>query len=176
MKRSTFCTLALSLLAAACNKDGVLTEQIEPAPVIELDSDTGIYTVKVGRELTIAPTYLHADDAHYAWTANGELLSSEPVLRYTWDRAQELYLDLQVATPAGSAGEELKVEVLELAPPAISLIVPPKGLKALPDTDYILAPDIRNDDLDDFRIEWLRDGVVVCTERSYTFRDTEPGT
>lgn len=176
MKTSTLRLLALLLLITACNKNDVLTEPIGQAPIIELDSDTGIYTVKAGRELTVAPTYLHADGARYAWTAEGKLLSSEPTLHYTWEQAQELYLELRVETAAGVAREELKVEVLELAPPTISLIVPPKGIKALRDTDYILAPDIRNDDLDDFRIEWLRDGAVVCTERTYTFREAEPGT
>ncbi|MCS3085412.1 hypothetical protein NXW09_29435 [Bacteroides ovatus] len=42
-------------LLRACNKNDVITEEIKQAPIIELDSETGIYTIKVGRELTIAP-------------------------------------------------------------------------------------------------------------------------
>lgn len=158
MKKSTFCILALLLLAAACNKDDLITEEVKQPPVIELDSDTGIYTIKVGRQLTIAPTYKFADDALYAWTSDGKLISSEPTLHYAWEQVQELYLKLRVDTPDGYAEEELKVDVLELAPPAISLAIPSKGLKVMRSTEYIFNPDIRNDDLDDFKMEWIRTG------------------
>ena len=168
--------LAASLLFAACNKDDVITESAKQVPIIELDSQTGIYSVKVGRELTIAPLYRNAEGAVYAWTAEGRLLSSEPVLRYTWEQEQEIYLKLRVDTAEGYAEEELKVEVAELTPPVISLVIPSRGLKVMAGTDYVFAPDIRHDDLDDFRIEWIRDGQVVGTDKRYTFNEPAVGT
>lgn len=176
MKKSTFYIFALLLFAVACNKDDLITEEVKQPPIIELDSDTGSYTVKVGRQLTIAPTYRFANNALYAWTSDGKLISSEPTLHYAWEQVQELYLKLRVDTPDGYAEEELKVEVLELAPPAISLAIPSKGLKVMRSTEYIFNPDIRNDDLDDFKIEWLRNEEVVCTDRTYAFREEELGT
>lgn len=107
----------------SCNKNDVITEEIKQAPIIELDSETGIYTIKVGRELTIAPTYKYANNALYAWTVDGKLLSSESILKYTWNQEQHLYIKLRVDTPEGYAEEELKVEVLELTPPTISIII-----------------------------------------------------
>lgn len=89
------------------------------APEITLDSETGIYTVKVGRALTIAPTVRYAENALFSWTSDGKLLSTEPMLTYTWDEAAEVYVTFTVQNENGKAEEELKVEVLEMAPPVI---------------------------------------------------------
>ena len=164
MKAFIFSILVLLFFITSCNKNDVITEAIKQAPIIELDSETGIYTIKVGRELTIAPTYKYANNALYAWTVDGKLLSSESILKYTWNQEQHLYIKLRVDTPEGYAEEELKVEVLELTPPTISIIIPSKGLKVPQNTDYILSPDIQHDDLENFRIEWVRDGEIVGTE------------
>ena len=56
--------------------------------------------------------------------------NSESILKYTWNQEQHLYIKLRVDTPEGYAEEELKVEVLELTPPTISIIIPSKGLKS----------------------------------------------
>lgn len=176
VQNSTFKFLALALLLASCNKDGVITEDVKQIPVIELDSETGIYSIKAGRELTIAPTYKNAGDALFAWTVDGKLISSDPVLKYTWEQEQELYVNLRVDNAEGFAEEELKVEVLELTPPLISFVIPSKGLKVIRDTEYTLAPDIQNDDLEGFGIEWVRDGKVVGTGKTYTFSEKALGT
>ena len=176
MKAFIFSILVLLFFITSCNKNDVITEEIKQAPIIELDSETGIYTIKVGRELTIAPTYKYANNALYAWTVDGKLLSSESILKYTWNQEQHLYIKLRVDTPEGYAEEELKVEVLELTPPTISIIIPSKGLKVPQNTDYILSPDIQHDDLENFRIEWVRDGEIVGTEKAYTFHEKELGT
>ena len=47
----------IGILLASCNKNEVITEEVGGQPIIELDSETGIYTVKAGHELTIVPTY-----------------------------------------------------------------------------------------------------------------------
>lgn len=175
-RHSIFKILAFAILFASCNKDDVITTVTKQVPVINLDSDTGIYTIKVGRELTIAPTYENADDALYAWTSEGKLLSSEPTLKCTWDFEQDVYIKLRVDNEDGYAEEELKVEVMDLTPPLISFVIPSKGLKVMQNTEYTLAPDILHSDLDGFKIEWVRNGQVVSTDKTYTFREKELGT
>ena len=90
MKAFIFSILVLLFFITSCNKNDVITEEIKQAPIIELDSETGIYTIKVGRELTIAPTSKYANNALYAWTVDGKLLSSESILKYTWNQEQHL--------------------------------------------------------------------------------------
>ena len=65
------CRILLALLfavaAAGCNKDEFITQEIGMAPVVAFDANPAIYTVKVGREFTIAPDYRYVDRAVYAW-------------------------------------------------------------------------------------------------------------
>ncbi len=168
--------LCIILVLVGCNKDATITEDVTSVPSIELDSETGIYTIKVGRELTIAPTYYNVENALYAWTIDGKLYSTEPTFTYAWDEAQELYVKLRVDVQNAYAEEEMKVEVLELTPPTISLSLPSKGLKVMKSTDYLFAPAFGNDDLEEFEIEWLLDGDVVSTDTIYTFNQSELGT
>lgn len=163
------------LLFVSCNKDELVTADSEQAPIIELDSENGIYSVKIGRELTISPSYKYADNALFAWTIDGKLVSTEPTLIYSWDKPGDVYVTLRVDNANGYAEEELKVEVLDLLPPAINLYIPAKGLKVQKETELVLAPDIKNSELADFKIEWLRNGAVVSTENTYKFKETQLG-
>lgn len=165
----------LLLFFSSCNKDEVITEEVPPIPVIEFDSENSHYTIKVGKELTVTPSYQYANNALFAWTIDGKLVSTEPVFKYKWDKDCEVYVNLRVDNANGYASEEIKVEVQELTPPVISLMIPSRGLKVVQNTDYILTPDIQNDDLDNFSIEWLRDGKIVSTEKTYTFNEKELG-
>ncbi len=175
MRAKIFFAFFALLLMFGCNLDEDITREIEHEPVIEIDSETGIYTIKVGQELTITPKYEYVDDALYAWTIDGKLISSNPIFKYTWDQKQELYLNLRVDTKNGYAEEELKVEVLELLPPAINIYVPAKGLKVKKGIDFVLAPDIANKELDNFKIEWIRDGKIVSNNLTYTFNEENLG-
>lgn len=162
-------------LLAACNKDDEITEEMPLAPRILLDSETGVYTIKIGRELTISPEVENADNAVYIWYLGNEIIGRDRKLTMKWDEIGEYYITFCVRTPAGMAEEELKVEVRELTPPVISLIIPSRGLKVVAGTDYIFTPTIQHDDLEGFRIEWLRNGQTVSTDKTYTFHETELG-
>lgn len=161
------------LAATSCNKEGVI---VDDKPAVELDSENGLYTVKVGRELVITPTYENADGALISWSIDGKIVSREPIFRYTWKAVGEVYVKLRVDTEMGTAVAEIKVEVLELTPPVISIVVPAKGLKVLRGTDYTFTPDIQHKDVEGFAIEWVRDGKVVSKDMSYTFNEAELGT
>ena len=81
---------------------------------------------------------------------------------------------LTVRTEAGTAEEQIRVEVVERTPPVISLPVPPEGLQAVAGTELRLEPTYRYDE-EPFLVEWLRDDAVVGTERSYAFRAERAG-
>ena len=130
---SLFLLFSACMLFTSCNKDEVITEEVGGQPIIELDSETGIYTVKVDHELTIAPTYQNVEDALFAWTIDGTLVSSGPSLQRTWNECGDFYVKLRVDNAEGYAEEELKVEVKELTPPVISLALPSQGLKSRPE-------------------------------------------
>ena len=173
MHRFHYFIISACMLFTSCNKDEVITEEVGGQPIIELDSETGIYTVKVDHELTIAPTYQNVEDALFAWTIDGTLVSSGPSLQRTWNECGDFYVKLRVDNAEGYAEEELKVEVKELTPPVISLALPSQGLKVVRNTDYTFTPDIQHSDVEGFKIEWVREGKIVSTENTYTFNEKE---
>ena len=60
----------------SCNKDDEITREVgNQPPVIELDSETGIYITKIGKEVTINPNYSNVDFAVYSWKCNGRIIS-----------------------------------------------------------------------------------------------------
>lgn len=48
--------ILLALTAVACNKDELITTDVEQVPIITFDTDPAVYPVKVGREFTITPS------------------------------------------------------------------------------------------------------------------------
>ena len=176
MKRCfLICFFVLAAFIISCNKDNVIEQPEDGKPQIELDSESGIYTIKIGRELKITPTFKNVENALYAWTIDGNLVSKEPTFSYTWDKLGDVFVQLRVDTDKGTAKEEIKVEVIELTPPVISIVTPAKGLKVLRGSDYTFSPDIQHKDLEGFKIEWVRNGEVVSTDTSYTFHEESVG-
>lgn len=161
------------LLAFACNKDGEVTIEVQEPPVVHFDSPGGVYTVKVGRELRVAPSYENVREARYAWTCDGVLLSDSPSLTHTFDRTGTYYVRLEVSTAAGSVREEIRIEVTELTPPVISLALPDGGLTVEAGREYRLSPDYLH--ADDALFRWTVDGETVSTGRDCTLLRTEVG-
>ena len=122
MKQILLTLLAATLLLGSCNRDNDITTQ--PAPVIELDSQSGIYTVKAGSSLTIAPTVRYNEGATYQWSIDGRTVSDQPTYTAVWPEAGSFYVTFRVTTASGSDSEEIRVDVGALAPPVISLAIP----------------------------------------------------
>lgn len=175
MYKNSLFTVLFCFLLIACNKDDLVIDESNQKPVIELDNETGIYTVKKGQNLTIAPTYKYAEDALFTWTIDGELISSDPTLTYSWSESGEKYLTLRVDNKNGCAQEELKVEVEELLPPVITLLIPPEGFNVQKGQSLTITPIISNSELPDFKVEWIRNTIVVSNEMSYTFSENTVG-
>lgn len=121
MKR-VFEFLFLSVIVAissSCNIDEEITTTLPPK--IVLDSENSIYTVKQGREIIIAPGYESAENATYSWTMGGEVISTSPSLSFMREEAGEYFITITVVTDGGSDEEEIRVDVLTLEVPTITI-------------------------------------------------------
>mgnify|MGYP006374941641 FL=1 len=107
------------VIASSCNIDEEITTSLPPK--IYLDSDTGIYTVKVGRELVIVPNYESAEGATYCWTIDGKVVGNEPSLSFKREECGEYYAVITVTTDAGSDSEEIRIDVVALESPIVSI-------------------------------------------------------
>ena len=173
IRKALFILLTLAALTA-CNKDNTFTSD-ELLPTISLDSDTGRYTAKIGRQITITPIVTHADDARFTWLLNGVEISHARVLKQTFHEVGENYITLRVENSVGKAEVELLIEVVELAAPVISLAIPEEGFVVLPATDYLITPDIQHSDVEGFKIRWKLNSKVVSEEMTYTFNQSQTG-
>ena len=107
------------VISSSCNIDEEITTSLPPK--IHLDSDTGIYTVKVGRELVIVPNYESAEGATYCWTIDGKVVGNEPSLSFKREECGEYYAVITVTTDAGSDSEEIRIDVVALESPIVSI-------------------------------------------------------
>lgn len=166
--------LSVLLAAAACNKDGEITLP-DSKPRITLDSETGVYAAKIGRTVTITPTVENEGDAAYSWTIDDEVVSTERVFEHAFSEEGRVYVTLRVENQAGYDEKEARIDVNRLAPPIISLIVPPTGLYVLTGREYTFAPEVQNGE--NARYEWYLDdsSVPVSTQKDYIFMRTRPG-
>ena len=176
MRKAAIALFGLLLTSfAACNRDGVIEADASPAPVIALDSETGVYSVKAGRELTISPRYEYADDARFSWTVDGRVIGEEPSLVFRAETVGKVYVLLEVSTRYGTASEELRVDVTALEVPTVSIPGAEEGFTILTDSDLVLKPSVAQVSIP-VSYSWSADGREVSTERDYTFRSAEAGT
>lgn len=121
MKRF-FIFLIINIIAAvssSCNIDEDITTALPPK--IVLDSENGIYTIKQGREITISPDYEYAESASFSWTMDGELISTSPALVFTGEELGVYFIYLTVTTEGGTTAEEIRIDVVELEIPTVSI-------------------------------------------------------
>ena len=152
----------------ACNIDDEFF-----APKITLDNETGIYTVKYGREIIIRPTYEHAENATFLWTIDGEVIETSPSLSFSREEVGEYYVTLKVTTEYGSDEEEIRVDVVELEIPTVS-IAGDKKMTVTLETEVVLNASVRETSLPT-KFTWTVNDVIVGNEHNYTFIAKEIG-
>lgn len=173
MKRF-FELLILALVAVAassCNIDDVVTTALPPK--IILDSESGIYTVKQGREIVIAPNYESAEGASFRWTMDGQVLSTSPSLLFMREVTGAYYITLNVTTEGGSDEEEIRLDVLPLEIPTITIAGVEKETVAV-GAVLKFSASVRDTGLPT-SLRWSLNGEEVGSELSYTFTAEEVG-
>ncbi len=169
MKKLFFVLGLVSILLSACSSSDDMPEA--SVPEITLDSETGIYTVKTGRQLTIAPTYRHVGEATvYVWTVEGVEVCRTPSYTFESETPGEVFVDLKVSNGGGrSAQEELRIDVVEAEVPVISYPEAEKGFTVVVNSDLMLTPDVAKTSVET-TYAWSVDGEKVSSEKDYTFR------
>ena len=153
------------VITSSCNIDEVITTSLPPK--IVLDSETGIYTVKEGREIVIAPSYESADGVTYLWTMNGEAIATSPSLRFMKEEIGEYYITLAVTTESGTDEEEIRVNVVALEIPIVTIAGSKQQTVAV-GTIVTLNATVRDSSLET-SLSWSINGEVVGNDNAYTF-------
>lgn len=173
MVKRIFVILTLALIALSCNKDGVIVAE-GGVPEITLDSTTGIYTVRVGEELTIAPTYKNVDDSTaYSWAIDGVVVSVADSYTFTPQAAGEIFISLEVANFYGVTSEEIRVDVTQLQIPTVTIAASEQMSLAVGST-YHFRASVKHSDLPT-TVVWLLNGEQVSEGYGYIFEAKNTG-
>ena len=158
-------------IASSCNIDDVITTSLPPK--IVLDSETGIYSVKQGREIIISPSYESADEALFSWKMNGSVIGTSPSLSFAGEIVGEYFITLTVTTESGSDSEEIRVDVVELEIPTVS-IAGNKNLTVTADTEITFNAAVRETSLPT-EFVWRVNGKEAGKELVYKFKPENIG-
>lgn len=143
-------------------------------PEITLDSTTGVYTVKVGEELTIAPTYTNVDDKTvYSWSLNGVVVSTASSYTFTPQEPGEIFISLEVANVYGVATEEMRVDVAQLQIPTVTIAASEQMSLAVGST-YHFRASVKHSDLP-MTVVWTLNGEQVSEGFGYLFEAKQEG-
>ena len=153
------------VVASSCNIDEEITTSLPPK--IHLDSTSGVYTVKVGRQVIIAPSYENAEGATYSWKMDGRLIGNDASLVFSRESVGEHYITLTVTASTGSDSEEIRVDVIELEIPMVTIAGRESVIVAL-GTEVALNASVRKTSLPT-TFSWSINDEVVSDELSYTF-------
>lgn len=161
-------TLVLLIcIIASCNKDDVIEGTLKPE--IILDHPSGVYEVKIDRELTIAPEFRNLGDGSVKWMEEGVTLSTDPVFTASWSEEGQHFITVLAIGEGGTASEEIRVDVVALQAPLISLPFEGDVLTVLAGTECHIQPEFSGDEDDDFKVSWTVNGEWMSSERSYRF-------
>ena len=155
-----FSFFSIIVLLSSCIIDDDITTSLPPK--ILLDSETGIYTVKIGREITIAPNYESAEGATYYWTMNNEVIGTSTSLTFISEEVGEYYIVLTISTDSGTDSEEIRVDVVELEIPTVSIAGMERMTIAV-GTQIQLNATVRQTSLPTTNA-WHINGELVCEE------------
>ena len=160
----------LAINTSSCNRDEVLTADL-PEIIIEGD---GIYSVKVGEELRLAPDYRNSDGATFEWRIGNDVVGTERAYIFMAEEAGEVYITITVTTDAGTDSEELRIDVTELDTPAIDIAM--EDVTVAVGFKKTITATVRKTE-HECEIRWTVNDEEVATDvESIEFEATEVGT
>ena len=170
MKKLFF--LAVTIFAfCSCNIDEEFTIE---NPKIILDNESGIYSTKVGHTITISPRYENTENAVFTWSINDSVIATTPTLQFCSNTLGEFYISIQVENEIGKEKREIRVDVVEVEIPIVSLANAEKGFILALNTEMKFTALVRETSLPT-TYSWQLNGKVVSNSLAYTFLAKELG-
>lgn len=171
--KKTAAVFMLSAVVLSSCEDSRKTPELLP-PSFKFDREDASYTVKAGRQLVVSPIYSNAEEAEFFWKEiDGNVISRDSVLLWQSDKCGDRFFSLTVKNDAGDAYGELKISVVPLLLPVISLNVPEGGYVIAEGTELHLVPSLNLSE--GIVMEWSVDGKKVADTKDYTFSSDTKG-
>lgn len=166
-----FASILFALALVGCGGKPV-NPTPKPGPSISIENKA--FTVKVGKSVTISPTYTNADGATIQWVLDGKVIATTRNLAFSSNTPGIYYPKVTATTSNGSASLEVKVTVAEKVIPVIGLAVPQDGFAFLKGSEHEFSPEVTPSEGVTF--SWSVDGAEVSTAKSYKYTASKTGT
>lgn len=163
--KSLISLLFTLLFFSSCNFSETIVSE---APKIVLDSESGIYTTKQGKCIVISPKYENAENARFSWSINDSIVSTQSDYEFCSDKLGETYIVIKVETESGSDQEEIRIDVVELEIPRVSLIGANNGFVLSLGEDTTFHASVVKTSLPT-TYTWILNDSQVSDSLAYTF-------
>lgn len=165
--------LTISSIVISCNKDNEI-ETISPS--ITFDEESGIYTVKAGKSITITPKVDNAVKPTYSWTMDGSSVGSGPAYTFSTEKEGEYFLKFRVDAENGYAEEEIRIDVVEKMIPVVSFPVNEgEHLTAITAKDMEIVAQVKFGEDATYKWKLNNKDIEGVNANTYTFKQTELG-
>ncbi|MFV0554400.1 MAG: PKD-like domain-containing protein [Mangrovibacterium sp.] len=172
MKKLFFSMTMVMLLFAAC--EDTLEDKTPNPPTVSLAYENGLYEVKVGKTITIAPKIEGAINPYCVWKMDGKIVSQDSIFEFSSKTVSSNPFTFEVYADNGDVVAPGIIEVLELAPPKITLTTDAEGyIQAYQGQDLEITPKVMHGDTATYL--WTLLGEEVSTEATYLFGQEDLG-
>ena len=163
--KSLISLLFTLLFFSSCNFNAPIVSKI---PQIILDNESGIYTTKQDKCILISPKYENAENARFSWSINDSIVSTHSDYEFCSNQIGETYIVIRVETEAGSDQEEIRIDVVELEIPRVSLIGANNGFVLSLGEDTTFHASVVKTSLPT-TYTWILNDSQVSDSLAYTF-------
>jgi len=161
--------IIISFFAISCNKDDVMETT---SPTITFNEESGIYTVKIGQEITITPTVTDATKPTYSWKMDGKVVGSGPAYTFSAEKIGQYFVSFKVDADNGYAEDEIRIDVVEKMVPVISLAIPQEGyFTAISGKELEIAAEVKFSKGASYN--WKLNGRDAGSDSIYVFKQDE---
>ncbi|MDR0509759.1 MAG: cell surface protein [Rikenellaceae bacterium] len=169
MKNAKYLWIVLcgATLMASCRGD----KPAPAPPAISFENGGPVFRARQGATLVITPTVANGDGATYVWSSGGEVIGREPSLAFRSDEEGSVYVSLRVSNAGGADEAEIRIDVLALLAPQITMAVPEGGFTVVEGGELLFSPEV----IGDAMFLWTVDGVQVAVGREFTFSPATAG-
>lgn len=157
----------------ACNTDNDLSAPDRSPITISFDNESGVYELKTGLQLTITPIVANAVNPRYKWVDDrGTTVASGLALSFSSQTEGVFYFTFCVDADNGSAREEIRIDVLSMVVPTVTL---PTEMQTTVGRGLTITPAVSTGGDESAAYEWQLDDTAVSSDTVFTFHADKEG-
>ena len=155
---------------ASCSKHNDVPADSGTPTVEFINTVSGEYKVKTGKDITLSAKVTDAVNPVYSWKLDGKIISGNIDCKFTGTETGEYFVTFRVDAENGSMEQQVKLTVVSKLPPQIDMS---SNLVAYAGKDNRLVATV--DYADGAKYAWRLNGAVVSSDSVFVYTPTTTG-